>query len=250
MMRNSWSFIWSLCLVLGLVIGCTGTADECGANEVRQGGQCIEIDASDASDASDPTDASDSSDASRTQAMPQIRVTRLIPAMLQMRVMLPDASDASDATDPSDATDASDASDPSDGDCIEEVVVETPLPDDASVQDITLKLGCWDEATGIPATASYTDQYNEYNYLELTNLRMEPVDAGNEWAAYKLIGTIAEDGSHRIFFFTDPTGDSGQLQLLVLSPDYSQTWFDSGIRSWGDAVDPTDASDARPRPIG
>ena len=123
-------------------------------------------------------------------------------------------------------------------------MVETPLPDDASVQDITLKLGCWDESTGTPATASYTDQYNEYNYLELTNLRMEPVDAGNEWATYKLIGTIAEDGSHRIFFFTDPTGESGQLQLLVLSPDYSQTWFDSGIRSWGDAVDPTDASDA------
>ena len=73
---------------------------------------------------------------------------------------------------------------------------------------------------------------------------MEPVDAGNEWATYKLIGTIAEDGSHRIFFFTDPTGESGQLQLLVLSPDYSQTWFDSGIRSWGGAVDPTDASDA------
>ena len=73
-------------------------------------------------------------------------------------------------------------------------MVETPLPDDASVQDITLKLGCWNQATGIPATASYTDQYNEYTYLELTNLRMEPVDAGNEWAAYKLIGTIAEDG--------------------------------------------------------
>ena len=74
---------------------------------------------------------------------------------------------------------------------------------------------------------------------------MEPVDAGNEWATYKLIGTIAEDGSHRIFFFTDPTGESGQLQLFVLSPDYSQTWFDSGtpLLGWR-AVDPTDASDA------
>ena len=50
MMRNSWSFIWSLCLLFGLVVGCTGT-DEMRCNEVRQGGQCIEIDASDASDA-------------------------------------------------------------------------------------------------------------------------------------------------------------------------------------------------------
>ena len=87
MMRNSWSFIWSLCLLFGLVVGCTGTDDECGANEVRQGGQCIEIDASDASDASDPTDASDSSDAHQRrvrQAMPQMRVTRRIQAMLLM----------------------------------------------------------------------------------------------------------------------------------------------------------------------
>ena len=58
-----------------------------------------------------------------------------------------------------------------------ELTVETPLPDDAAVQDITLKLDCWDAETGIPADGAYTDQYNNYEWQEFTELAMEEVDA-------------------------------------------------------------------------
>ena len=82
------------------------------------------VDPTDASDATDPTDPSDDSD----------------------------ASDASDATDASDSSDASDATDP--GECTDTFSVETPLPDDANVQDVTLRFDCWDADTGTPVTAT------------------------------------------------------------------------------------------------
>ena len=147
-------------------------------SEIRSWGETT--DPTDASDATDPTDPTDT-------------------------------SDASDATDATDASDATDATDPTDAGCTDFLTVETPLPDDASVQDITLKLGCWDATTGTPESAAYTDAYNNYTYLELTDIRMETVDADVTWAAHKLVGTIADDGSHRIFFFTDPTAPAANL---------------------------------------
>ena len=104
--------------------------------------------------------------------------------------------------DPSDSTDASDPTDPSD--CTESLTIQTPLPDDANVQDITLRLDCWDAETGTPVDGAYTDQYNNYAWQEFTEFAMEEVDADKEWAAYKLVATMA-DSSRRIVFFTDPT---------------------------------------------
>ena len=65
-----------------------------------------------------------------------------------------------------------------------------------------------------PTTAAYTDQYNNYAWQEFTEFAMaDAVDADNDWAAYKLVGTMADE-SKRIVFFTDPTATTGQLQVL------------------------------------
>ena len=169
------------------------------------------VDPTDASDATDPTDPSDDSD----------------------------ASDASDATDASDSSDASDATDP--GECTDTFSVETPLPDDANVQDVTLRFDCWDADTGTPVTAAYTDQYNNYAWQEFESFFMEAVDADNDWAEYKLVATMA-DTSRRIIFFTDPTAASGQLQMLGFSNDFSAFYFDTGIRSWGEQAPSCDVN--------
>ena len=144
-----------------------------------------------------------------------------------------DASDATDPTDPSDPTDQSD--------CTESLTIQTPLPDDANVQDITLRLDCWDAETGTPVDGAYTDQYNNYAWQEFTEFAMEEVDADKEWAAYKLAATMA-DSSRRIIFFTDPTAESGQLQMLGVTP-ISVRSISTGSRAGG-TDDPTDASDA------
>ena len=99
-----------------------------------------------------------------------------------------------------------------------------------------------------PADGAYTDQYNNYEWQEFTELAMEEVDADKEWAAYKLVATMA-DSSRRIVFFTDPTAESGQLQMLGFNADFSVFYFDTGIRSWGGTVDPTDARMRRTRLI-
>ena len=214
-------------LLLATAYGCTvDSSDPIDSTDAADATDASDAtDATDASDATDATDATDSTDASDAT----------------------DATDASDATDATDATDAADTSDASDAtdpaDCGDPLIVETALPDDPSVQDLTLRLECWDTETGVPTAAAYTDQYNNYEWQEMSDIAMEAVDEDKPWASYKLVGTMAEDGSRRIFFFSDPTADSGKIQLLVLSPDFSELWADTGIRTWGEVEDPTDAAD-------
>ena len=120
--------------------------------------------------------------------------------------------------------------------CDVNLEIQTPLPDDADTQDLTLRLDCWDADTGAPTTAAYTDQYNNYAWQEFTEIAMEAVDADNDWAAYKLVGTMADE-SKRIVFFTDPAATSGQMQMLGFNNDFSVFYFDTGIRTWGDTGD-------------
>ena len=117
--------------------------------------------------------------------------------------------------------------------CDVNLEIQTPLPDDADTQDLTLRLDCWDADTGAPTTAAYTDQYNNYAWQEFTEVAMEAVDADNDWAAYKLVGTMADE-SKRIVFFTDPAATAGQMQVLGFNNDFSVFYFDTGIRSWGE----------------
>ena len=121
--------------------------------------------------------------------------------------------------------------------CVD-LVVETPLPDDADTQDVTLRLDCWDAETGSPATGAYTDQYNNYEWQEFSVIAMEEIDLAQdpdyEWADYKLVATMGDD-SRRIIFFTDPAAESGQLRMLGFNNDFSQFYFDTGIRTWGDS---------------
>ena len=177
-------------------------------------------DISDASDAADPTDATDSSDA--TDAPDTTDPS--------------DASETSDGTDPSEATDATDASDSSDvsnpDDCGDPIILETPLPEDDTQQDVTLRLDCWNPTTGAPTGAAYTDLFNNYEWQEFATFAMEPVDDEYFWAGYKLVGTMA-DGTQRIIFFSDPQNERGLLELLVFGESFQQFYFDTGIRSWG-----------------
>ena len=166
-----------------------------------------------------------------------VRTTQPTRAMRRTRVI--HLTPASDATDASDSSDASDATDP--GECTDSSSVETPLPDDANVQDVTLRFDCWDADTGTPVNAAYTDQYNNYEWQEFESFFMEAVDADNDWAEYKLVATMA-DTSRRIIFFTDPTAESGQLQMLGFSNDFSAFYFDTGIRSWGEPAPSCDVN--------
>ena len=67
---------------------------------------------------------------------------------------------------------------------------------------------------------------------------MEEIDLAQdpdyEWADYKLVATMGDD-SRRIIFFTDPAAESGQLRMLGFNNDFSQFYFDTGIRTWGDS---------------
>ena len=134
-----------------------------------------------------------------------------------------------DANDGSDASDASDSSDPSA--CSDVIERQTPAVTDPSRQDVALRLECWDSEAGIPLSGAYTSEADGFVWQTFSSISMEAVDAGNDWASYKLVGTMA-DGSHRIVFFTDPTASSGQLQILGFSSDFSELLFDTGYRFW------------------
>ena len=61
-------------------------------------------------------------------------------------------------------------------------------------------IGASDASTrGAPTTAAYTDQYNNYAWQEFTEFAMEAVDADNDWAAYKLVGTMADESKRIVF---------------------------------------------------
>ena len=167
-----------------------------------------------------------------------------------------DESDASEAADPSDVTEASepatsddpsegsDTSDPSDDsepfdpDCPDgTITLTTSLPTDATIQDITLRLDCWDASTGTPESGAFTDRNNNYEWRELTDFRMEGVDSNYPWADFKLVTSLEGIDDKYIFFFTEPTASTGQLQMLVFSDDFGTLFFDSDRRDWGVGTD-------------
>ena len=128
--------------------------------------------------------------------------------------------------------------------CTEVRTIQTPLPDNAEVQDITLRLNCWDAEAGSPEDAAYTDAYNNYVWQEFTDFYMEEVDAPTDetdytWADYKMVGTMA-DGQKRIVFFTDPTAATGSIQMLGFNSDFSQFYFDTLKRDWGEGDNTVD----------
>ena len=73
---------------------------------------------------------------------------------------------------------------------------------------------------------------------------MEAVDAPTDeadysWADYKMVGTMA-DGQKRIVFFTDPTAATGSIQMLGFNSDFSQFYFNTEKRDWGEGDNTVD----------
>ncbi len=116
--------------------------------------------------------------------------------------------------------------------CSSSVEIYTPSSLDPSVQDVALRFECWDTQTGTPSGVSYLNQTFAAEWQSVESFVMEPVDADNTWALYKLVATVS-DGSHRIIFFTDPAAVTGQLHILAFSSDYTDLVFDTGYRFWG-----------------
>lgn len=135
-----------------------------------------------------------------------------------------------DTTDPSEND--NDATDNEQPGCSPAVEIYTPSSLDPSLQDVALRFECWDTQTGTPSGVSYLNQAFAAEWQSVESFVMEPVDADNTWASYKLVATLS-DGSHRIIFFTDPAAVTGQLHILAFSSDYTELVFDTGHRFWG-----------------
>ena len=80
----------------------------------------------------------------------------------------------------------------------------------------------------MPEGGAYSNLSVDDTSKDFVSFTMEPVEPDMEWAAFKLVATMA-DASRTIVFFTDPTPEpNGQFQILAFSADFSELRFDTG----------------------
>tara|TARA_A200000159_G_scaffold164746_1_gene195948 strand:- start:533 stop:5182 length:4650 start_codon:yes stop_codon:yes gene_type:complete len=83
------------------------------------------------------------------------------------------------------------------------------------------------------SVASYSDQSSDFaeNYIGSPEIQAIPSGNPNDWASYRLKGTL-DNGANIFVYLSDVTGTDGFMNLEIHSQDWSQRWFQQGKTAW------------------